>query len=234
MPRFFRAFRTDSAFLAQVRRYNRRDGWCAVLLFLLVMAVYYAAGLLMRYGGLYVGVPMNLLLTAACVALTLLRGGTLASLGLTARNAGKSALLGLISGMLFLALDGVLPGLRAGRALAPLPKLLGELLYYVFVIALMEEVVFRGYILTRIQGLLRSGWAATLMTGVMFVAMHIPFQMGRQGLGLIAFIQGNLFWFLTLFVWHLVFTFLYRKYANLLAPTIFHALMDFGGSLFLP
>lgn len=233
MQGLFHPFRTDPAFRAQVRRYNRRDGWCAVLLFLLVMALYYAAGLLMRWRNLYVGVPMNLLLTAACVALALGRGGTLASLGITVRNAGKSALLGLLSGLLFLLLSSLLPGLRAGRALAPLGALIGKLLYYFFVIALMEEVVFRGYILTRIQGLVGSGWAATVLSGAMFVLMHIPFQMGQAGMGLIEFCKGNLFWFLLLFLWHLVFTLLYRRYANLLAPTIFHALMDFGNALFM-
>ena len=103
--------------------------------------------------------------------------------------------------------------------------MLYNIFYYFIVIALPEEVVFRGYIQTRIYGLIKQDILAIIVTGFLFYAMHLPFQIPVNGM------QINIINMAIMLVLHFVMNFLYKKYNSLTAPTIFHGLLDWGGDL---
>ncbi|WP_083879838.1 CPBP family intramembrane glutamic endopeptidase [Desulfitobacterium dichloroeliminans] len=101
------------------------------------------------------------------------------------------------------------------------------------VISLVEEIIFRGYIQTRLYGLIKRPLFAIILGGILFMLMHIPFQIGYAKMGLFAYIQVNYITLMFTFIWHVVFDFLYRKYNTIYASTIFHGLMDWANYLFI-
>ncbi len=232
MSRLVQFFKTDAAYKQEVSRYKPADGILALAVFVLLMVLYYVMGVLQAGAGIYLGVPMNLFFIALCILLVIIRKDGLTSLGFKQKNAGKSALAGLALGAAAIAVNAAV-GLGGGGALAPFGVIASKFFYFLIVIALSEEIVFRGYIQTRLFGLIRNNAAATIAAGVLFTLMHIPYQMGAAGLDLAAFCRENWWWFLTLMAWHLVFTYLYRRFNSILAPTVFHALMDWSNILFV-
>ena len=232
MNKLVNFFKTDPSYKQEVSRYKPADGVLAVMVFIVLMLFYYLMGLLQAKANIYLGVPVNLLFIALCAFLVLIRKNGLTSLGFKKKNAGKSALTGLVLGVL-LILGNAFIRLSGGQTFAPVDVIISKFFYFLVVIALMEEVVFRGYIQSRLFGLLRHNAVATGVAGILFTLMHIPYQMGAAGQDLVTFCQNNWWWFITLFIWHLVFTYLFRRFNSILAPTIFHALMDWSNILFV-
>ena len=224
-------FRTDETYLKEVSHYKKADGVLALTVFVILMAVYYLAGQL-RDLPFDAGIPVNLFFIALCVMLALLRRQGIGSLGLKRKNAGKSFFLGLVPGLLIL-LFYILQGLVNRRVFAPAGTISGNFFYYLIVIAFMEELVFRGYIQSRMFGLIKNNALSTAVTGVMFVLMHFPYQLGARDMDLITFISDNVFWFGLLFLYHLLFTWLFRKHNLIIAPVIVHTMMNWGSYLFI-
>jgi membrane protease YdiL (CAAX protease family) len=155
---------------------------------------------------------------------------SLASIGLTSKNALREIGLGLI---LFIPLSLVLRGIEMGlKALglstpeAP-PSFLTpsntaqmlQILVLLIVIVVVEEVIFRGYIIKRLRALTNSTVAAVLLSAVIFAFGH-----GYQGTGAI-FAVGML---------GLVFALIYVWRKSLLAPMVLHFMQNFIGLILLP
>ncbi len=224
-------FKTDDSYQQEVSIYRPIDGILAIAVFVLVMIAYYWMGLLQANRNIYLGVPVNLFFIVLCILLAILRKNGITSLGFKKKHAKASLLLGLVVGLMVVLGNGAI-SLGSGASFSPIGLIVSRFFYYLVVISLMEEIVFRGYIQSRIFGLVRNNWAATILSAVMFMLMHIPYQLGAAGMGLIAFTQSNWLWLVLVFMWHMVFTYLFRKYNSIYAPTLFHALMDWGNILF--
>ena len=232
MHRLVRFFKTDTSYKHSVSQYKPTDTWLATVVFSVQMVLYYLMGVLQAKTNIYIGVPVNLFFIALCVFLVFMRKDGLSSLGVRGESAIKSAVTGLVLGggtVLFVLILGVING----KTISPAHTIIEKFFYYLVIIALPEELVYRGYIQSRLFGLIRNNAAATAITGVMFVLMHIPYHMGASGVGLITYCQNNFWWFFTLFLWHLVFTYLFRRFNSILAPTIFHALLDWSNILLI-
>ncbi|KLU59067.1 CAAX amino terminal protease self- immunity [Peptococcaceae bacterium CEB3] len=232
MNRLIKLFRTDRSYREEVSKYGISDGLLALGVFAALMVLYYFAGVYQATKKIYLGVPVNLLFIALCVFLAVIRKDGIRSLGFKRKQAAKSVLTGLALGILIVLVDAVV-SLAHGSRLAPFGTIVWRFFYYLMIIALMEEVVFRGYIQSRLFGLVRNNVAATILAAIMFVLMHIPYQMGAAGVNWLTFCQNNGIWFVFLFMWHMVFTYLFRKYNSVFAPTLMHALMDWGNILFI-
>ncbi len=218
-------FSTDDSYKEMISKYTTIDGILAMAMYILLLFVYYFMGLLFIQRQIYLGVPINLLLIAICVMLVLMRKQKLSSIGFTLKNIGKSLLTGIFLGIIFSFFMNVLPNILAGGKVITVNRALYNIFYYFIIIALSEEVLFRGYIQTRIYGLIKCDILAVIMTGILFYAMHLPFQMSVNG------IKINLINMIIMIVLHFVMNFLYRKYNSLAAPTVFHGLLDWGGNL---
>jgi len=218
-------FATDAAYKEMRSRYTAVDGLLAIGLWMLVMGLYYAIGVVAVRKHIVLGIPANFLLMGVCLLLVLGRGQKLASIGVTGKKLGKSLLLGAVAGVVLSFLMNVLPNLIAGGKVIPVGKAIYNVFYYFVVIGLAEEIIFRGYIQTRIYGLIKKDVPAIAMTGVLFYAMHLPYQMPVNGM------QLSLVNFAIMFALHIVMNFLHRKYNSLAAPTVFHGLLDWGGAL---
>ena len=105
--------------------------------------------------------------------------------------------------------------------------------YNFFEIAFVEEIIFRGFIQTRIQGLIRSKWTSIFLVGIMFSLLHIPFHMIEYNLSFSNyFTSSNVSFLLLGFLMHIYFVYAYTRDNNILAPVVAHAIVDFIPDLF--
>lgn len=52
-----------------------------------------------------------------------------------------------------------------------------NLTIYFLTVALCEEIVYRGYIGTRLYGLIKNQYCVVMVTGILFIVMHFPYRM---------------------------------------------------------
>lgn len=225
-------FKVDLKYKESVLKYGQTDGILALIIYSLVMIFYYAMGIVYARTNLYLGVLINLVLAFVCIAFALIKKQNLESIGFSRKNLKKSIILGVIFGLVVLLVN-LIPGLMSGKILNTLPNLLVNLLYYLVIIALVEEIIFRGYIQTRIYGLVKKPILAILLTAFLFMSIHIPFQMYVNHMNFILYISSNYITLVFTFIWHIVLNFLYTKYNSIVAPTIFHTIMNWSNYLFI-
>lgn len=225
--------RTDAEYKEDIAEYTKKDGILALLYYLIFMIAYYCMGRVYSANHLYLGIVCNIGLAALCVIIVLLRKQKIKSLGITFRKAKQAVVLGSVLGICIVLFNNVIPAMMSGLHFTQISKLPYNVFYYLVIIAFAEEIAFRGFIQTRVYGLIKKDSVAVIIVGIMFSLMHIPFQMALTDSNILEFIGGNAVWLILLFFWHILFNFLHRKYNNIFTNTIFHGFMDLGNSLFI-
>jgi membrane protease YdiL (CAAX protease family) len=158
-------------------------------------------------------------------------GENVRRIGWSLRRAGREGALGAALFVPFVfgaaLLDRILLRLGLSRPATPTPSFLAasgaaEFLLaavLVAVVAVAEETIFRGYLLLRLQTLLRSPVLALLLSSVIFSLGH-----GYEGsAGLV-----------TVGVMGAVFAIIYLWRRSLVAPIVMHFLQDFLSIVLLP
>lgn len=222
-------FKADTQYKAQLNTYDKTDGIFAILYFILFMAAYYIMGLVLANTGIYLGIPCNVVLALLPVVYVLLRRQPLSSLGLTGGRIRQAILFAGILGLIFFTAGGILPGITSDARLRSVSSILYNIFYYFIIIGLVEEIAFRGFIQTRIYGLIKNDIAAVLVGAVMFALMHIPFRLAAHQLNFAGFLANAPF----LIFWHIFFNFLHRKFNSIYGNTVFHGFMDLCSGIFL-
>lgn len=143
------------------------------------------------------------------------------SIGLRASKWKLSLIVGLAGAIPFAAVTIYqMRGLYLESS--PLPGFL----YFTFLIALPEELQFRGYIQTRLTGLIPNKPAAVLVTGILFALIHIPFRLASyHGFHL----QSEYPYLIRIVIMHLYFTYLYTRTNNIAGAVLCHGLIDLIG-----
>ena len=198
----------------------------------------------------------------------LYKGDRIETLGFTKRNMGRSLLHGLCWGIaLFLIIPRTqlwppnLPQQTISVAVHSVREIyeqvsildynffgfvLSVFLFYPMLIAVSEEVFFRGYIQTRIYGIIRSDFFAILYGGFLFALLHVPevlnFVSTYYDVSLISAVPILFrhytsltfprFLFHTAF--HFLFVYLHRKHNNIIGPIVVHFLVNLRSPFMTP
>lgn len=224
-------FKTDEAYREQVRDYGKKDAVMALAFWGVVMGIYYFMGQIYAFKGLYMGIPVNIGLASLCMAWVVLRKEKISTIGFTKNKAIKSFALGGVLGAL-IVIGNSATNIILGRSLASIQTVTIYFVYYLVAISLVEEIIFRGYIQTRIYGLIKKPLFAIILGGILFMLVHIPFRMCCAKMCLLAYVQQNYMTITFTCIWHVVFDFLYRRYNSIYAPSLFHGLLDWANCLF--
>ena len=178
-------------------------------------------------------IPSFIIYMVPIILIIKFRKQSFETVGITKKNLLKSILLGITFSFPILLPEVVL-GLINNFKLASMDKLIPDFIYMLISISFVEELAFRGFIQSRIRGILKSKWFSILVVGVMFSVSHIPYQMLLHDVNLITYVQENLF-FLAVFciIFHIYVLFIYSKTNNILAPTITHALINLTTLIFI-
>ena len=223
-------FKADSFYSAALQSFTIRDSLIAVVYYVLFMAMLYGAGVIFEVSKIYLGIPMSIVGMLIPVAICNHR---LASIGINSRNLAPSIIVSCILGGLLCALYTIVPGIIHHRQLLPLKDIAYNIFFYFAIIGLSEEISFRGFIQPRLMPLLKREWLAIILGGILFVFMHYPFQMAARNMTFLKywplFIANAPFQFM----WHLAFTWLYRRYGNIFGSTILHGFLNLSEGIFV-
>ena len=221
-------FRADPHYLDILHSFTVHDTLMALGYYLVILIVYYCTGSIMARTGKYYGVFANIALMLIPVMIC----RKMSSIGLCKRNLKRSLLVSGMIGILFLLISTIIPGISSGAKLLPLQKIASNVIYFFVVIALSEEISFRGFIQPRLYPLVKREWLAVLFGGILFVFMHYPYQMAARGMTAAQYWPQFIASAPFQFFWHLVFTTLYRRYGNIYGSTVLHGLVDLSGGIF--
>ena len=134
-------FRADPHYLDILHSFTVPDALMALGYYLVILIVYYCAGSIMARTGKYYGVFANIALMLIPVMIC----RKMSSIGLCKRNLKRSLLVSGMIGILFLLISTIIPGISSGAKLLPLKKIASNVIYFFVVIALSEEISFRGF-----------------------------------------------------------------------------------------
>ena len=220
--------KADPSYLKLLESFTIRDSIVALLYYAFILVIYYFMGRIMFNSGKYYGAIVNIIL----IIIPIIIVRKMSALGLCKRNLKKSLIVSGTIGLLFLLVNTIIPSIVMKAKLLPLDMILTNMVYYFIIIALSEEVSFRGYIQPRLYPLVKREWLMILIGGILFVFMHFPFQMAARGMSSTEYFPQFIANAPFQFLWHLAFTELYRLYGNIFGSTLLHGLIDMSMGLF--
>ena len=214
-----------------VAKYQKKDAIVAICFWAGLMILYAAAGVVSKFVPLIPSIVITIVLLAVCAFIVLRKGGKISSIGFRRTNVLPSLGLGLMCAIVPLVLvNGILPALIYGWKLEPIGYLLYQFFYILVAIALVEEVLFRGYIQTRLYGLFKGNISSVLIGALLFMLMHIPFQLAYTGVGIFSqmFFMNLAF----TFIFHIVLNLIYVKYNVIYGAILLHTLNNWIYDIF--
>lgn len=214
--------------------YDKKDALLAAGVYLCVILSYLVAGyLLMTTGSILPAILANIILVVVVLIIVYMRKQKLNTVGLSLHNFKRSLIVGTVIGLIFSVCGNIIPTILSGGQWSGFGSMLWNFFYMLVIISFVEEFVFRGFIQTRLYGVIKSDKLSTIVGGVLFMGSHIPFQIFNRSSGdIIESFAANSLWLFSTFIIHLLFSFLYQKYNSLTAPIVSHFLMNFGSTLF--
>jgi len=215
--------KTDEQYNENIKTFSRSEGLSALLLFAIIFLSYAIIGYISKYtyGDMmtWIGIILNFGISAITIIFVKMNKRNITTIGLKSGKRVLSIVIGgILAGIFFY--NNCLSHLFAGSSLVPISKIVLFIVSY-FSVAVCEEIVFRGYIGTRIYSLVKRKSLAVILTGILFVIMHYPYRMFAYGMTLSDFF-GNISWILDLFVTHVVFSLIYMKTNSLYGAIIPH------------
>ena len=205
-----------------LKKYDKKDGMLAILLFAIIIIMYALLGILYKNNSFIkenikiVGCIFNFLLIIITIIFVKSRKQRLNTIGLNGRWK-LSLIIGLILSLFYFYCN-CLSHLIEGRELISISEILFLAIYFLLV-SVCEELVFRGYIGTRLNGLIKNKYIALFITGIFFVVMHFPYRMIAANMSLSDFDIG---WLINLFIFHLIMSFIYMKSNSIYGSIIPH------------
>jgi len=209
-----------------LKKYDKKDGMLAILLFAITIIMYALIGILYKNNSFIkdnikiIGCLFDLLLIIVTIIFVKLRKQGLETIGLKGRWKLSIILGGILS--LFYFYCNCLDHLINGEKLISITSILFLMVYFLLV-AKCEEFVFRGFIGTRLNGLIKNKYIVVLITGLLFVIMHFPYRMTAANMSLSDFDIG---WLINLFIFHLIMSFIYMKTNSIYGSIIPHWISD--------
>lgn len=157
-----------------------------------------------------------------------IRKQKLSSIGLRLKDGKKSLRLGLYYSGIFLLVFVLINWIKGDITIeSDWLKTLYKALYFLIVVAFFEEVMFRGFINSRLSGLLKNQTLTLILTALIFSLMHMPFKSMFFAGSVLEYFATNGAYHLILCFVHLIFQHFYDQYQNILAPGIMHFTFDF-------
>ncbi|MFA5380853.1 MAG: CPBP family intramembrane glutamic endopeptidase [Candidatus Izemoplasmatales bacterium] len=150
------------------------------------------------------------------------------SVGLTSKNGKKSLRLGLFYSVVFIIVFLIIHWIKGDISIqSDWQKTLDKALYFLIVVAFFEEVTFRGFINSRLKGLIKNQTITIILTALFFSLMHMPFKsMSFEGDVMQYFAINGTYHIILCFV-HVIFQHFFDQHNNILAPGIMHFSFDF-------
>jgi len=243
-----RIFAVSSDFKAQTAKYEKIDIRLAILLLLATYALsiiigiqnamnwhrFYATG---EYYSINIHRFLRMLQPVVALGLVLLflrlRKQGIVTVGFTKKNLVKSLLLGtafIIPMLLFYFVFSPLKWPTEFFAGLSPAWIVEWLILLIVVTSFTEELVYRGFLGTRLYGAMKNKVASIILVGFFFTIMHLVGGIPLHIAGFSQYVVRNenlIFLFVYYTILHAVFHWLYAKFNNIAAPIVYHTLFNF-------
>ncbi|MDR0248213.1 MAG: CPBP family intramembrane metalloprotease [Oscillospiraceae bacterium] len=215
-----RFFAPDPSYKQMTGKYKPKDTLMAVGLYVAFILFCVALGYLRgntNVSEFYTSVAGYVVLAVICLCMVIFRKDKLSTVGFSFRRFPKALLFGLVTGLI-LSLYYIIPAIvNDGKLTIDFSPLPWDAVYLLFVIVLPQELIFRGYIQTRLYGAVKFGFLTVLLGGLLYAVMQASLSIFGGGIDWI--------WLALTILWHILFNFLYRRYNSLTAPVAANWLM---------
>lgn len=156
----------------------------------------------------------------------------LSSIGLVKTNLIKNIFIGIVLGI-FISAEAILTkNIKYGHIVfnpdnLPVLSILGVYLLSLAT-GFTEEVVFRGYILTRFEQSFKNGFISIALSSILFVTVHFPIIIFVLKYSLSDLINYSML----ILVLGILNGIVFKQTKSLTAPTVIHSLWDFSATIF--
>lgn len=225
----------NNEYVQQTKDYGRIDALFALILYSIIMSMSLIMGKIFSLKNssltetytFYASGIFSLVSIGLVFLFCLIRKQKLTTVGFSKSKAIRSFLMGIILILIIFILWGIRPIISGLSIKEDITLITMKIIYYLIFIAFMEELVFRGYIGTRLYGFFKNKSLSIAVVGIMFTLSHIPFQIMVSQMSLLEFISVNFSNLLNNFIHHLIRQWLYSKYNSIIAPTFLHFIENF-------
>jgi membrane protease YdiL (CAAX protease family) len=153
------------------------------------------------------------------LAVVIFRGEGIRSIGIRKSNISKSIIIGILLGIIYFILINKI--FKINKVMEVMSTESFEAFINLFIVGFSEEVIFRGYLQTRL-----SYWIGTkkgyLLTVIIFSFYHLPNRMIIEGMSF----YGALVNCVALIPISLTFGYIMIKTKNVITGSIFHTFVD--------
>lgn len=221
------SYRGDHDYKESINNYTIKDGILAVLIFpAYVFFTYLGIQIQIHTGSNIIALVTNTAVVLLVFIIIRLRKQNLYTVGISTDGWFKSSIVGFVIGMTFFMLRvmGVIPA--AFQAMGE-QSVAFIIFYYFVVISFSEEFMFRGYMQTRIYGIIKSSFWAVVVVGFLFALLHIIIDiMFMRYFGSYARYTPRVWSLIQLTIIHVLINYLYRRYNSLVGPVILHGFLN--------
>lgn len=199
---------------------------CLLYVFVAILEKSYP---IIQENSIIVGCGLNGIMIAITILFIKIKKERLISIGLYKGKWKQSCLIGLVlAAVLFF--NNCLSHIMNGASFIP-AKDIFELAIYYFIVASCEEIVFRGYIGTRLYGLIKNQYLVIIVSGILFVIMHFPYRMIAYSMTISDLTIYNIGWIFDLFITHCILSFIYLRTNSLYGAIIPHWISNLAYNL---
>ena len=163
---------------------------------------------------------INLILIIAAVLTVILKDKSLINLGFSNKKIGRNLLAAFSVIAVSVSLAFIVGSLPAN-------KILKGTAYFLFYIALPEEMIFRGFLQNYLFGLKTDRKLIFIICALMFSFMHLPFQMYVNGNPSFSYFLESAPQLIFTFLLHLIMCFITKKTGDIIIPVSLHFALDF-------
>lgn len=221
-------FEVPDSYRNLVNSFEKADAFIAIIIFALYCIAMALSGMLVSYVSTgqitYIGGLTNLAFVGIVLVILRIRRQGMETIGLRKGNIKLSLIMGItLAGILFFC-NCLSHILFENQSFIPIKEIMIYVLYF-FTVGLVEEVMFRGYIETRLHGFTKRICLDVLLTGILFLLMHFPFRMVAYHMSFLELIT-NVRYMLDLFITHLILSYIRIKSDSLYGAIIPHWISD--------
>ena len=201
---------------------NKSYGIIAIVFYCLLFGGLLLAGLLYQKGFTY---GMNIIyysLFVLGVLIALIKDKNIHDLGFGKENLRINLIISLVIVVITFVVIWIFSDLA-------FPDLVKQMLYYLFYIAAIEEILFRGLIQNYLFGFKWNKYVIFIIGALLFSFIHIPFQMFVHNNVSLHYIVEALPNLIETFIAHFVYCFIAYKRKDITIPIAIHYAYNFLG-----
>lgn len=224
----------NSQYKNSLKGYDKKDGIKALLTYCLIMCSAFFQGWLYTTNvNVFVlnssQIWLPVMITVVFLCFFFYHKENIRSIGIHADHIWNSIGLGLAGGFLLLAIQTALYMCQGKSVSFTSPRLLNWIIF--LFAAFEEEILFRGYIQTRLSGLISSQWIVGIINSVLFLSIHYPVRWVVSGT--IYFNALSAVYIISLLALHFFCDAVYKRTNCLWGAVLLHIIYNAAGAMIL-